>query len=112
MKTFKDLIVWQKSFDLSYEIYQLTKQFPRDEMFAIVSQIRRAAVSIPANIAEGFGRKTDKEFERFIRIAYGSATELETHLLLSQKLEYGYTPGYSHIFISLEEVMKNAQCIL
>lgn len=84
----RDLIVWQKSLDLADATYSLTKLFPKDELYGLVSQMRRSAVSIPSNIAEGSGRKTMKDFRQFLCIAYGSALELETQLLLSQRFHY------------------------
>ena len=84
----KDLDVWKKSMDLVTEIYSVTTNFPVDEKFGIVSQIRRAAVSIPSNIAEGCTRYSDKEVSHFIDIAIGSLAELETQLLISKNLGY------------------------
>ena len=86
IESYQDLIVWQKAMDLAAECYRLTKAFPKDELFGMTSQIRRAAASIPANIAEGWGRGTTKEYIQFLRIAQGSTKELETHLLLSQRV--------------------------
>jgi len=88
MKTHKDLEVWQKSVDLVTDIYGLTKSFPKEEIFGITNQLRRAAVSIPANIAEGSGRNTTGELKQFIGIAMGSLAELETLVLISSKLGY------------------------
>ena len=83
MSEFTKLIAWQRSIDLVEVIYRITKKFPDDEKFNLVSQIRRSAVSIPSNIAEGHGRKTNGEFAHFLRIAYGSSSELETQLIIS-----------------------------
>ncbi|SDA61441.1 four helix bundle protein [Dialister histaminiformans] len=88
MRDYKELIVWQKSMALASFIYTLTRGFPREELFGLTNQIRRAVVSIPSNIAEGHSRGTDKEFVFFLRIAKGSAAEVETQLLLSKKLGY------------------------
>ncbi len=88
MKNYKDLQVWQKAFDLSFSIYTNTKQLPKEEIFGLMSQMRRAAVSIPSNIAEGHGRSTNKEFSYFLKISIGSCNELETQVLLSEKLKY------------------------
>jgi len=82
---FKSLIVWQKSMDLADKVFQLTKKFPRDELYGLTSQMRRAAVSIPSNIAEGSRRSSKKDYAQFLRIASGSAVELETQILLAQK---------------------------
>lgn len=82
IKSYQDLEVWRRAMDMAVMAYNLTKPFPREEAFGMTSQIRRAAASIPANIAEGWGRETTKEFQQFLRIAQGSLRELETHLLL------------------------------
>lgn len=88
IQSHKDLVVWQKSIDLVIDIYGLTKTFPREELFGIISQMRRAAVYVPSNIAEGRNRATRKEYRHFLLIAYGSANELETQLLISTRLGY------------------------
>ena len=83
---FKDLIIWQKGMEIAEHCYLATKLFPKDELYGIVQQIRRSAVSIPANIAEGYGRRSTKDYIRFLNIALGSINELETHLILSQRI--------------------------
>ena len=88
MKDYKDLISWQKSMVLATDVYQLTKQFPKEETYGLVSQIRRAAVSVASNIAEGYGRESTLEYIRFLKIARGSLYETETQLYLSQGLQY------------------------
>ncbi len=85
---FKDLNVWQKSMDLAANVYQLIKTLPTEERYALGDQMRRSAVSIPSNIAEGKGRESDNEYLHFLAIAKGSAAELETQVLLGQKLGY------------------------
>jgi four helix bundle protein len=92
VQNFKELTVWQRSFDLVRWIYEVTKTFPENEKFGLCSQMQRAAVSIPSNIAEGFGRQGTKEFIQFLYIAVGSCAELETQMLLSQALGYAYPP--------------------
>ena len=87
MKDFRKLSVWEKSHSLAVEIYQISSNFPQNEIYGITSQIRRACVSIPANIAEGCGRDGEAEFRRFLQIALGSASELEYHLLLAHDLK-------------------------
>lgn len=87
-KNYRDLIAWQKGMDLVEQIYGVTKAFPKDEMYALTSQIRRAAVSIPSNIAEGEGRTSKKEFSNFLSIAYGSLREVETQVIISERLHY------------------------
>lgn len=88
MKDHKDLDVWKQSMLLAEDIYALTKEFPSEERFGLSSQINRAVVSIPSNIAEGAGRKGDKEFIQFLYIALGSLSELETQLILSDRLQF------------------------
>ncbi|MDD5085171.1 MAG: four helix bundle protein [Candidatus Omnitrophica bacterium] len=90
MKTqgFKDLIVWQKSYSLVLEIYKATKEFPKFETYGLVQQMRRAAVSLPSNIAEGYGRRHKAEYMQFLSMAYGSLAELETQYLLAIDLNY------------------------
>jgi len=95
IESYQDLKVWQKAMDLAADCYQLTRTFPKEEMFGMTSQIRRAASSIPANIAEGWGRGTTKEYLQFLRIAQGSSKELETHLLLCQRI--GLIPPASNL---------------
>ena len=85
-KSFKDLIVWQKSYKLVLEIYKTTRAFPKSEDYGLSQQLRRAAVSIPSNIAEGYGRKHKAEYNQFLSIAYGSLLELETQILLAKDL--------------------------
>jgi len=88
VSSYRDLRVWQEGMDLAECCYRLTASFPRDEMFGMTSQIRRAAASIPANVAEGYGRGGTGEYLRFLRIARGSLRELETHLLLSERVGF------------------------
>ncbi|MBO9730414.1 MAG: four helix bundle protein [Chitinophaga sp.] len=86
MRNFKNLIVWQKSFNLCLKIYDLTKSFPPEEKFGLVSQLRRAAVSITSNIAEGAAQPTNAHFRRFLLIAIGSSFEIESQLLISSQI--------------------------
>lgn len=88
-KSFKDLVVWQKSYQLAQEVYKLTRDFPKEENYGLTQQMRRSALSIPSNIAEGYGRQFNKEYRQFLAIAYGSLCELETQYLLSIDLNYG-----------------------
>lgn len=88
MGTFKDLLAWQKSLTLAKKVYQVTGNFPTEERFGLVNQMRRCAVSIPSNIAEGYGRGSDKELLRFLYVALGSSNELETQLILSLELSF------------------------
>lgn len=88
LKNYKELKVWQKAYQLCVEIYKITKGFPKEERYGLTSQIRGAAVSVPSNVAEGYGRKTTREYIQALHIAYGSNCELETQILLSGDLGY------------------------
>ncbi len=96
-KPHKRLAVWRKSVDLVVETYKVTKTFPREERYGLTDQVRRAAVSIPANIAEGAGRRTKKEFINFLHISQGSLSELDTHLEIALRLNYIKTELYSSL---------------
>ena len=101
VRNYQELIVWERAMDLVEEIYKATKEFPREELYALTSQIRRAAVSIPSNIAEGQGRRTTADFLRHLSIAYGSLREVETQALIARRLSYIAQA-------KLEEVMDRA----
>jgi four helix bundle protein len=88
LKNFKELKVWQKAYQLCLEVYRVTRKFPKEEIYGLTSQVRRSAVSIPSNIAEGYGRKTTREYIQSLYIAYGSNCELETQILLSGDLGF------------------------
>ena len=88
IQNYRDLIVWQKAMDLAEEIHRLTKTFPREELYGLTSQIRRAAVSVPSNIAEGHARQSTAEFRNFLSISLGSLAEVDTQQLLAQRFEY------------------------
>ena len=96
--------MWQKAMDLVVSVYGLTKQYPTDEQFALTSQTRRAVVSVPANIAEGYGRNTRKEYANFLRISAGSLAELETLIAIAEKLAYGKVGECSTIKGQIGEV--------
>ena len=106
MQTYKDLTVWNKSIELTMEIYRLTKLFPQEEKFGLVSQMRRCAVSIPSNIAEGFARRGKRENAQFINISYGSATEFETQIIISKKLNFFEEDNWCETQKLLEEILK------
>ena len=91
IKTHKDLDVWNDAMELVTNIYKLTKSFPKDELYGLISQMRRSAVSVPSNIAEGAARKNKAEFIQFLHIALGSLSELETQLIISKNLNYSKT---------------------
>jgi four helix bundle protein len=87
-QSYRDLFAWQRAMDLVELAYRHSRRFPKEEMFALTSQLRRSAVSVPSNIAEGQGRGTNPEFVHFLRIAHGSLRELETQFLIARRLEY------------------------
>ena len=103
VSTHKDLDVWKKAMDLAAQVYSLTARFPKEELYGLTSQMRRSAVSIPSNIAEGAARHSRKEFIQFLHIASGSVAELETQLLLA--IQMGFISG-DHVISHIEEVRK------
>lgn len=112
MSSYKDLIVWQKSIILVTEVYALTRTFPMEEKFGIVNQINRAVVSIPSNIAEGWGRESSKNYLQFLRISRGSLMEVETLILISKNLNYLNDEKFKMITTGIEEVGKTLQGLI
>lgn len=110
--SYKDLIVWQKSMDLVINIYQITNKFPKSEIYGISSQMRRSAVSIPSNIAEGRRRGSRKEYCNFLLIAYGSGAELETQAEIVKRLGFIDNSSYNEISNLLTEIMKMLNSML
>ncbi len=106
MEDFKDLVVWQKSHHLALQVHQRTRSFPREELFGLTSQMRRAATSIPANLAEDCGRRSDGELLRFVQIARGSANELEYHLLLARDLGLLKADEFGDLDLKIQEVRR------
>ena len=106
MRNFEDLEVWQKSHDLTVRLYRVTESFPRSELFGLTSQIRRAAGSIGANLAEGCGRWGDPELARFVQIAMGSASELLNHLRLARDLGFVSADDYTGLIRALSSVRQ------
>ena len=106
MHNYLELKIWQRSRELVKLIYQLTGSFPDSQKYGLISQMQRAAISIPSNIAEGAGRNTSKDFARFLDIANGSAFELETQLFLSNDLGYADTNQVKNIISELKEIQK------
>lgn len=102
----KDLIVWQKAMELVVAVYNLTNKFPKEEIYGLTSQMRRAAVSVPSNIAEGKKRGTRKDYRQFLLVAYGSGAELETQIEIAKMLPFGKNLNYDTINKTLEEVMR------
>lgn len=112
VKTYKDLIVWQKSIRLVTTVYTLTKTFPSDERFGLVSQLNRAVISIPSNIAEGWGRELSKNYLQFLRISRGSLMEVETMILISKNLNYIIDANFKELNKEIEEVGKILQGLI
>jgi four helix bundle protein len=112
MKNFRQLKVWEKSHQLALAIYKETKSFPKEELYGLTSQIRRASMSIPTNIAEGCGRNTDAEFARFLQIAMGSASETEYQLLLSHDLEFLNQEQYEKLNTDVTEIKRMLASLL
>jgi four helix bundle protein len=106
VQSFKDLIVWQKAMDYTVEVYHLTKQFPKEELYALTNQLHRAVVSIPSNIAEGRCRNTKTDYLNFISYAQGSLAETETQLLLAIRLQYLKESQANYAFQLREEISK------
>ena len=112
IKSYKDLIAWQKSVLLVTDIYSITKTFPQEEKFGITSQLNRASVSIPANIAEGWGRETSKNYLQFLRTSRGSVMEVQTLLIISKNLNYISENNFEILQGKIEEVGKILQGLI
>ena len=106
IESYKDLIVWQKGMDLVIAVYELTKHFPREEMFALTQQMKRAAISIPSNIAEGSRRGSRKDFRHFLLNSYGSGAELETQIEIAKRLNFGKQDNIDKTRSIADEVMR------
>lgn len=112
VKSYRELIVWQRAMEVAVEVYSLVKQLPKEEQFALSSQMRRSAVSIPSNIAEGQARNATKEFVHFLGIANGSKSELETQLMLCTKIGYFSETEIQTTMASLEKVGKMLNALM
>lgn len=106
MEDFKDLRVWVKAYELTLSVYSKTHGFPREEMYGLTSQLRRAASSVGANIAEGCGRRSDGEMRRFLQIARGSANEVEHHLLLARDLQFLSADDFKDLEAMVLEIQR------
>jgi four helix bundle protein len=112
LKSFKDLKVWQKSYSLCLEIYRITKEFPMDEKFGLTSQLRRASISIPSNIDEGYGRKTNPEYIYSLYIAQGSLCELETQIMIARDLNYIDEQCFSELGENITELVVMMRALI
>ena len=112
MRNYRDLEVWNKAHALTVHLYKASREFPRDEIYGLTAQLRRAAVSIGANLAEGCGRQTDNEMARFVRISLGSASELDYHLLLSRDLGLLNNENYEYSARELTRIRKMLRSFL
>ena len=106
IESYENLIAWQKSMDLAVLVYELTDKFPKEELYGLTSQLKRAAISIPSNIAEGSRRGTKKDFRNFLFNSFGSGAELETQIKLAKRLKYGIRDDYVETDKLLDEVMR------
>jgi len=106
VKNFKELIVWRKAHKMTLEVYSATREFPREELYGLTSQLRRSAASIGANIAEGSGRRSDNEICRFLQIARGSASEVEYHVLLARDLKFLREEDFQRLSCQADEVQR------
>lgn len=106
MNNYRELLVWKKSINLSIKVYRYTAKFPKEELYGLISQMRRSSISIPSNIAEGSGRSSDKEFVRFLDIAKGSAAELDTQLIIANHLKYLNDINFNELQNNTHEIQK------
>lgn len=106
MHRYKELKVWQKAIDLAVEVYKITEKLPKDERFGLISQMNRAVVSIPSNIAEGAGRNGKKEFNNFLGVALGSSFELDTQMVISNRLNYLNDEDFQNVEKELEHLQN------
>ena len=106
MKNFKELRIWQRGMDIAVNSFKLTENFPKEEKYGLSSQITRAAVSIPSNIAEGSSRRSERDYARFVEISLGSSYELETQLLIAQRLTYGNQELLSQTLLDVNDEQK------
>lgn len=112
IKNFKDLKIWQEAVELVEEIYKITKEFPKREFFGIVNQVRRSAISVPSNIAEGFMRYHNKEFKQFLFIALASSAEVETQLIISGKLNYIKEPKLNKLLEKIDKLNRMVMTLI
>lgn len=112
VRSFRDLRIWQNSIDFVEKIYEITKDFPKSEIYILSSQIQRSAISVPSNIAEGFRRKHNKEYKQFLNISLGSCGELETQIEIAKRLKYISDEKYQELNRELEYICKMIQTLI
>lgn len=112
MKTYRDLIVWQKSMQCVTAVYKGTRMFPKEELYGLTAQMRRAAISIPSNIAEGYGRRSTQDYLRFLQIAMGSIFELQTQLEIAFNLEYLHKSDFAAFYESSREIERMLSALI
>ncbi|NCP88443.1 MAG: four helix bundle protein [Anaerolineae bacterium CG_4_9_14_3_um_filter_57_17] len=112
VRSYRDLIVWQNSIKLAKDVYQLTQKFPKQEVYALSDQIRRAVVSVPSNIAEGQARKSPADFTRFLHIALGSLAEVDTQLILAQEFGYLVQEDVDSMDIQIQDLRKKLYALI
>ncbi len=106
INSYRDLLVWEQAMELVATVYRTTRAWPKEELYGLTSQARRAATSVPANIAEGYGRQNAKSYVQFLKIAQGSLKELETHLLIARRVEIAEAAGIESLLHQCESVGK------
>ena len=112
VNSYRDLRVWQNAMEIAEECYRITRNFPKDELYGMTSQIRRASVSIAANIAEGYGRETPRAYANFLRTAQGSLKELETHLLLSQRVNILESKVFDPLLVKCDDLGRMLRSLI
>ena len=112
VESYRDLLVWQQAMELAVSVYEATRAWPKEELYGLTSQVRRAATSVPANIAEGYGRETRPSYEHFLRVAQGSLKEVETHLLVAQRIGLDSKGKIDPLLTSSESVGKLLRLLL
>jgi four helix bundle protein len=112
IRSYRDLIVWEQAMALAAAVYSVTRNWPKEELYGLTSQVRRAAVSIPANVAEGYGRENRGSYVQFLKIAQGSLKELETHILLAERIEIASRRETTPLLAQAESIGKLLRALL
>lgn len=112
IRSYRDLLVWQKGMDLATEVYRLSRAWPKEEIYGLTSQARRAAAAIPANIAEGYGRQSTASYAHFLKIARGSLKELETHLLLAERVGFSPEEAYADVLRESDQLGRMLRSLI